>query len=55
MKKYKNKREISDKINITLICKSDIRGNVFLPRLTIYEETSKKTIYYDKLLNFNCF
>ena len=44
--------------NFMLICKSDILGNVYLPRLKflVYEEKSIKPIskIYDTLLFFNC-
>ena len=44
--------------DIMLICKSDILGNVYLPRLkfTLYEENNKKSYetIYDTLLFFNC-
>jgi len=45
---------ITDKINVTLICKSDRKGNVFLPRLVVQDENSKKTHYLEKLINFYC-
>jgi hypothetical protein len=43
--------------NITLICKSDIIGNVYLPRLKflVYEENKNPmSNVYDALLFFNC-
>lgn len=46
--------EITDKTNVTFLCKSGVKGNIFLPRLVIYDENSKKTHYFEKLLNFYC-
>lgn len=40
--------------NFCLIVKSEFKGNVFLPRLVITDEVTKKSIQLDKLLNFNC-
>lgn len=40
-------------MNITLICKSDVLGNVYLPKLTVYEESLRKTINYERLFNYN--
>lgn len=46
--------ELIEKVNFTILCKSDHTGNVFLPRLIITEEQTKKQIHFDKLLNFYC-
>ena len=52
-----NKEKQNNKFK--LICKSDILGNVYLPRLKflIYEENNINPIenIYDTLLFFNCF
>jgi hypothetical protein len=46
--------EINDNANITLICKSEALGNLFLPRLTVTDENTKKSQVFDKLFNFTC-
>ncbi len=33
------------------MCKSEFKGDLYLPRIIIYEELSKKTIFLDKILN----
>ena len=55
------KMELSSKTpsnNFVLICKSDILGNVYLPKLkfTLYEGDKIKPVekIYDSLLSFNC-
>ena len=46
--------ELKDSAIITVICKSHWKGNVFFPKITINEETHKKTFVLEKLLNFYC-
>ena len=46
--------ELKDNALITIICKSHWKGNVFLPKITIFEDVNKKSFVFEKLLNFNC-
>lgn len=45
--------DLIDKHNLIIICKSETKGNHFLPRLTITDESTKKSYNYDKLINLN--
>lgn len=39
---------------VTFSCRSHHLGNVSMPKIVVLEDFSKKTIYYEKILRYQC-